>query len=88
MSESKNIGDVEMVKGIPEERVYTLSYTHNGQVCTKHFKHVGDLRSAIVRGREHVSRMKYKSFMFVAPFIVDLDHQERLFIEKGDRQVE
>jgi hypothetical protein len=56
---------------------FTLTYRVGFQAhCEKGFMHQGDLKSAIVRAREHCERMGY-TFKFCRPLIVDLDEDEK-----------
>ena len=76
------ISDNVIIKETHEgrERDYILYYRKGNEVLTKHFLFKGPLKDAIKRGRDHCVNMGY-TCMFVRPFIVDLEHQEKL---KGD----
>ncbi len=59
-----------------KKRSYILYYRF-GKIpqLTKVFEFTGDLKSAIIRGREHCIKMGY-AFIIVLPFVVDLADQE------------
>lgn len=58
-------------------RTFILYYRYGAQKPSdKVFEHVGTLRDAITRGKQHCETMDFR-FIAVRPFIVDLDDQER-----------
>lgn len=78
MAQSKE-STIELLElpGLPVSTAYTLTYRVGVMShCEKGFTHKGDLRSAIVRAREHCERMGY-TFKFCRPLIVDLDEEEK-----------
>lgn len=64
-------------------RVFRLQYRQGNEIKEKHFNFSGPLQEAILRGRDHCEKMGYR-FILVRPFIVDLEHQEKLKNESGD----
>ena len=76
---TKDPGELAIIStsAVERERVYILYYRKGNEVLTKHFLFRGPLKDAIARGRSHCAAMGY-SCMFVRPFIVDLEHQEKL----------
>lgn len=65
------------------ERVFILFYHYKASKPQERpFYHIGDLASAINRGIEHCKIMNYR-FIKVRPFIVDLEHIEKLREEQS-----
>lgn len=65
-------------EGVQEDRVYCLYYrAGNRQPAEKHFRFKGDLKAASERARAHCQLMQYV-YIYTVPFIVDLDHQEKV----------
>lgn len=57
---------------------YVLYYRQGNELGykIKWFDFIGDLPAAIVRGRNHCTNMNFK-FLFVRPFLSDLDQDEK-----------
>lgn len=82
---TKTIKNLPAQPTIPREEkpaVYLL-YAFCGKTkLQKAFSHVGNLESAIKRGRKHCEIMDYR-FGLVERFLYDLDHQEELYTKNG-----
>lgn len=66
-------------------RTYSLVYKSRHVLQNKVFRFDGDLKNAIVRGRQHCEKMGYV-FIQVRPFIVDLEHQEEKRFSSGEEE--
>lgn len=66
-------------------RTYKLVYKSRHVLQDKVFRFDGDLKNAIVRGRQHCDKMGYV-FIQVRPFIVDLEHQEEKRFASGEEE--
>jgi len=65
-------------KDVQMERVYCLHYRMGNRPPTqKNFNFSGDLKEAAKRARAHCETMQYV-YIYTSPFIVDLDHQEKI----------
>lgn len=63
-----------------EPRIWTLYYMYgSSSPISKQFTFDGNLQEAMMRGRKHCSVMRYR-FVRVRPALVDLDHQEEMFL--------
>jgi hypothetical protein len=71
---------IKETEEILEERSYQLDYKSGQKVWHKYFKFRGNLADAISRGRRHCTVMGYW-FVNVSPHIVDLDIQERDYMQ-------
>lgn len=86
MANSSSITGTSSITPIPaaadtvfknKERIYILHFRQGNQVQIKHFNFTGNLKDAAERAKIHCERMGYR-FIFVRPFVVDLDHQESM----------
>lgn len=69
-----------------EPRTWTLYYRYgNVPQMTKSFYFEGDLQSAIIRARKHCDIINVK-FICVRPLLVDLDFQEKAFLNGKYRE--
>lgn len=60
-----------------KSRVYILHFRQGNMLQKKHFNFCGPLREAVMRAREHCDKMGYRH-VWTRPFVVDLEHQEKL----------
>lgn len=59
------------------DQIYTLSFISGAtQLRHRHFRHSGDLQSAIARGRVHCEKTRNR-FLFVTKFVEDLEFLEK-----------
>jgi len=63
------------------KNVYILFYRHGmNPHCQKGFSHDGDIKSAVQRAQRHCEVMGYR-YIFVRPFISDIDEEEKYKLE-------
>lgn len=81
-----NVARVKLLGEEKEPRLWTLYYRYgNVPQMVKSFAYDGSLQQAVIRARKHCDILNIR-FICVRPLLVDLDYQEKAFLEGKYRE--